>query len=78
MGPYVLKSVLDSSVVWVFHFIISLKEINVIESSRVCSATVGLSYLPSFWEGEEEGDPKNSQNGSKITQKPRKDDNEQL
>ena len=31
-----------------------------------------------FQEGEEEGDPKNSQNGSKTTQKPRKDDNEQL
>ena len=27
---------------------------------------------------EEEGDPKNSQNGSQTTQKPRKDDSEQL
>ena len=30
-----------------------------------------------YQEGEEEGDPKNSQNGSKTIQKPKKDDNEQ-
>ena len=30
-----------------------------------------------YQEGEEEGDPKNSQNGSKTIQKPKKDDNKQ-
>ena len=36
------------------------------------------SRSESFFGSQEEGDPKNSQNGSKTTQKPRKDDNEQL
>ena len=49
-----------------------------LESSRVCSATVEVSNLPSFKRVVRGRRLKNPRNGSKTTQKPKIDDNEQL
>ena len=54
-------------------------KISVIKSSRVCLATVGVSNLPSFYIRAVRGRKlKKILNGSKITQKSRREDNAQV